>query len=340
MKKQLTLALICVAILTSCQQPVLQQECPPAPIAEQFMSIMVLKGDNSVTYKEGSYEGILNDVVLESIRKFKKDSFDFYEPLGDPMDEPLHLTKAEVERKLVYVDSLYFEDPEPPFKLSLQVVRDSMNPELFHSLRVFEKWFVDRNFRLTREVVDYITTFEQLDRQTGEVRGLEPYFYVRSSKQIGKPKKLASVRYKQGIDTEWPKELRGHWFRENLEHSARRKFLHPLMTKAESGEIPVYESPGDEKPLSVDQLRAKLLMVDTLFRENPAPPYDMEMFVVEASMNNPYEVTAIEFVQDLYVYENLALEIDVKWYAPVIALRDQATGAIRGEETLYWIKNN
>jgi hypothetical protein len=52
-----------------------------------------------------------------------------------------------------------------------------------------------------------------------------------------------------------------------------------------------------------------------------------------------YNVNAIEFVQNVSYYANGSIEIDVKWYRPIMGIPDPVTGDLIGSKRLCWIKN-
>ena len=328
--------------LNACQQSTPTTKCPKAPLTDMFMSQLFLKGDKSVTYIDGSYEQIKSDVFEALIEKGREGSIRLEDPLLMPLDhDRMWLTKAEIERKIFWVDTQYVESPNPPHKIVMRVIKDTLDFNQFISIRPYEKWTLDDSLKLSREVLAYIPVCTNIDRTTGAVRGLEPYFYVASDTLKGKAKKIATVRYQQRIRSAWEGSDDVYmWHVENLEASARLKMFEPIFRKAWEGSLKVYSSPDDASLLSSEQLKPKLCFTDTVYIESPVEPYDLEMTVEEECQEVFYDqVVAIEFVQDVYLYENMAISIDVKWYAPIVETFDRSNGEVNGKEVIYWIKN-
>lgn len=338
MNRTLKFTLAGIILLASCQLQTSQPECPTVPLTEKFMGIMVLRGDNAVTFLEGSYESMLNDVFTASLNKAFEDSI----KLGDPLmvydeDEEYWYSTEDLQRKMVWVDTQYVENPNPPHNLSMQVVRDTFDMELFHSIRTIEQWYLDDSLKLKREIKGYITVAENLDPFTGEVRGLEPYFYVANNRSVAGLKKIATVQYRQKVlNPDWDE-----WYRENLEASRREKMFKPLIKKAWSGEIDVYASPTASKPMTSDELKQRLCRTDTSFYESPAPPYNMEMAISESCEDEfTDQIIAIDLVQDIYLDDNMQISLEMKWYAPVMEITDPVAWKPTGEtKTLFWIRN-
>ena len=319
----------------ACQQPQPQTECPPVPLTDLFLTSMQLKPDKGAVYTEGSYKAIQETFYNALIKKGLSDSIKFIDPLSSPLDdEQLVLTKAEIERKLIRVDTVYIENPNPPHELSMQVTRDTMSADLLASIRAYEKWYLTDSLKLNREVTGYLPVCEVIDAATGEVRGWMPLFNV-SPETKGERKKVATIQYQQPVKS----DLR-NWYHNNLEISARHKLFNPIIKAAWNGAIPVYDNP-EGTALTTEKLRENLCFVDTMYIENPMPPYDLQMTVVEECQSEFYDqVDAIALVQDVYVDDNLALSFEVKWYAPVMNVYNRMTGKPTGEtRTMFWVKN-
>lgn len=318
------------------------QDCPPVPLTEKFMAVMTLRGENAVTYMEGSFESVLNDVFKAGIHKALEDSI----RLGDPsmmydMEDAYWYTTEEVQQKMVWVDTQYVENPEPPHKLSMVLVENTFDTELFQSIRTIEQWYLNDSLQIKRKVDAYIPVVENVDPFTGEVRGLEPYFYVGCQQPSEQRKKVATVQYQQKVIYTNPNEYYPTWYRENLESSVREKLFRTLLKKARSGGVPVYALPDSKQQLSIEDVEKRLCRVDTVYAERPEPPYEMEKTLIEECDDWLYQkVVALNLVQDVYVDKNMQLYIDLKWYAPVMEVVDPATWEPTGEmKTLFWVKN-
>jgi len=116
----------------------------------------------------------LTQVIIEAVRE---GSLTAYDPLDDEFT--MTLTKAEIERKLSYIDTLYIEDPEPPYDLKMQVVEEDFDPSTVKEMRLKEDWFFDRQKSiLDVRIVGIQPVQDNIDRSTGEIRGKEPMFWV------------------------------------------------------------------------------------------------------------------------------------------------------------------
>lgn len=116
----------------------------------------------------------VTQVILEAV---KEGSLTAYDPLDDEFT--MTLTKAEIERKLNFIDTLYIEDPEPPYEMKMQVVDEPFNPANVKEFRLKEDWFFDRQKSVLEvRIIGIQPVADNIDRTTGEVRGKEPMFWV------------------------------------------------------------------------------------------------------------------------------------------------------------------
>jgi len=75
----------------------------------------------------------------------------------------------------------------------------------------------------------------------------------------------------------------------------------------------------------------------TAFIESPDPPHAIEKVMIDQTCG-PLDIVAIEFVQEVYLYDNGTLDMDVKWYGPVTGVTDKF-GTLTNPKTLFWVKN-
>lgn len=116
----------------------------------------------------------LTQVILEAV---KEGSLTAYDPLDDEFT--MTLTKAEIERKLNFIDTIYIEDPEPPYEMKMQVVDEPFNPANVKEFRLKEDWFFDRQKSVMEvRIIGIQPVADNIDRTTGEIRGKEPMFWV------------------------------------------------------------------------------------------------------------------------------------------------------------------
>jgi gliding motility associated protien GldN len=89
------------------------------------------------------------------------------------------LTKAEIERKLSFIDTQYIESPDPPYDLQMTVFEEAFQPSSVKEFRLKEDWFFDRQKSiLDVRIIGIQPVTENVDRTTGEVRGTDPMFWV------------------------------------------------------------------------------------------------------------------------------------------------------------------
>jgi gliding motility associated protien GldN len=116
----------------------------------------------------------LTQVILEAVRE---GSLTAYDPLDDEFT--MTLTKAEIERKLLFIDTLYIESPDPPYDLQMQVVEEPFQSANVKEIRLKEDWFFDRQKSiLDVRIIGIQPVADNIDRTTGELRGKEPMFWI------------------------------------------------------------------------------------------------------------------------------------------------------------------
>lgn len=116
----------------------------------------------------------LTQVIIEAVRE---GSLTAYDPLDDEFT--MTLTKAEIERKLSFIDTQYIESPDPPYDLQMTVIEEDFQPANVKEFRLKEDWFFDRQKSiLDVRIIGIQPVADNIDRTTGEVRGKEPMFWV------------------------------------------------------------------------------------------------------------------------------------------------------------------
>ena len=116
----------------------------------------------------------LTQVIIEAVRE---GSLTAYDPLDDEFT--MTLTKAEIERKLSFIDTQYIESPDPPYDLKMTVIEEEFDPANVKEMRLKEDWFFDRQKSiLDVRIIGIQPVADNIDRTTGEVRGKEPMFWV------------------------------------------------------------------------------------------------------------------------------------------------------------------
>jgi gliding motility associated protien GldN len=116
----------------------------------------------------------LTQVIIEAVRE---GSLTAYDPLDDEFT--MTLTKAEIERKLSFIDTQFIESPDPPYDLQMTVIEEEFDPANVKEIRLKEDWFFDRQKSiLDVRIIGIQPVADNIDRTTGEVRGKEPMFWV------------------------------------------------------------------------------------------------------------------------------------------------------------------
>ncbi len=116
----------------------------------------------------------LAQTIVEAVRE---GSLTAYDALDDEFT--ITLTKAEIERKLSYVDTQYIESPDPPYDLVMTLIPEEFDPADVKEFRVKEDWFFDRQRSVMDvRIIGIQPVAENKDKATGEVRGTEPMFWV------------------------------------------------------------------------------------------------------------------------------------------------------------------
>ena len=247
------------------------------------------------------------------------------------------LTPNEFEEQLIRVDTAYMENPEPPYDLKMVTVTDTFKGRHLSSVKVFESWKLSESFKLEKTVSHYMPVRENIEPLTGKLRGWNPLFIVNSIEPSGEPIKVVQIQYTQPVvkkDGDHPYQ----WYRGNLEASVREKFFEGLLTSMKSGELACYADAEESVPVEKEAIESALFMVDTMYIENPDPPHDLQMVILEMELDWN-KVNAIEFVEEIKYYDNGSMTIDVKWYRPVMGIPNPVTGNVIGSKGLFWIKN-
>ena len=316
------------------------QNCPEdPPLAPQFLSQIYLKGDTALA-GSGNNDGAgeLIEIIGLVIDQAFSGSLMTYDATLDGYKDLVALTPDEFEEKLIRIDTAYMENPKPPYNLEMVTVIDTFKGRHLSSLRVFESWKLSESFKLEKTVSHYMPVRANIDPLTGKLRGWNPLFIATSNEPSGEPIKVAQIQYTQPV-VKKDGDYKYQWYRENLETSVREKFFDGLLTSMKSGALACYANTEGSAPVDHETIEAALFMVDTMYIENPDPPHDLQMAILEMDLDW-YNVNAIEFVQEVKYYTNGSIEIDVKWYRPIMGIPDPFIGESIGSKKLFWIKNS
>lgn len=115
----------------------------------------------------------LTQVIVEAV---KEGSLTAYSSVDDEFTQTL--TKAEIEKMLMKIDTQYIESPDPPYDMQMVIVPKEFDPSDVKEYRVKEDWFFDKQRSvLDVRIIGLCPVRENFDAN-GEYRGTDPMFWV------------------------------------------------------------------------------------------------------------------------------------------------------------------
>lgn len=116
----------------------------------------------------------LTQVIMEAVRE---GSLTAYSASDDEFT--LTLTKAEIDKIGAKIDTIYVDNPEPPYDLQMKIVVNEFNPGTVKEYRIKEDWFFDKQ-RSVQDVriIGICPVADNIDPTTGEIRGSTPLFWI------------------------------------------------------------------------------------------------------------------------------------------------------------------
>jgi gliding motility associated protien GldN len=116
----------------------------------------------------------LTQVIVEAVQE---GSLTAYDVMDDEFT--LTLTKAEIEKKLMRIDTEYIENPDPPYDLQMTIIEETFQPKTVKEYRLKEDWFFDKQRSvLDVRIIGICPVQDNIDPLTGEVRGSTPMFWI------------------------------------------------------------------------------------------------------------------------------------------------------------------
>ena len=116
----------------------------------------------------------LTQVIVEAVQE---GSLTAYDVMDDEFT--LTLTKAEIEKKLMRIDTEYIENPDPPYDLQMTIIEEPFQPKTVKQYRLKEDWFFDKQRSvLDVRIIGICPVQDNIDPMTGEVRGSTPMFWI------------------------------------------------------------------------------------------------------------------------------------------------------------------
>ena len=116
----------------------------------------------------------LTQVIMEAVRE---GSLTAYSASDDEFT--LTLTKAEIDKIGAKTDTMYVENPDPPYDLQMKIVVNEFDPGTVKEYRIKEDWFFDKQ-RSVQDVriIGICPVADNIDPVTGEIRGSTPLFWI------------------------------------------------------------------------------------------------------------------------------------------------------------------
>ena len=116
----------------------------------------------------------LTQVIVEAVQEGSLTAYDVQD------DEfTLTLTKAEIEKQLMRIDTEYIENPDPPYDLQMTIIEEPFQPKTVKEYRLKEDWFFDKQRSvLDVRIIGICPVQDNIDPITGEVRGSTPMFWI------------------------------------------------------------------------------------------------------------------------------------------------------------------
>ena len=116
----------------------------------------------------------LTQVIMEAV---KEGSLTAYSASDDEFT--LTLTKAEIDKIGAKTDTMYVENPDPPYDLQMKIVVNEFDPGTVKEYRIKEDWFFDRQRSvLDVRIIGICPVADNIDPVTGEIRGSTPLFWI------------------------------------------------------------------------------------------------------------------------------------------------------------------
>lgn len=119
-----------------------------------------------------------------------------------------------------------------------------------------------------------------------------------------------------------------------------KQLWNELMKALESGKVEAYNATDNKTKLTLNEVKKIGNYADTMYVENPDPPYDLQMKVIKRTFN-PNNIVEWRFTENMvYDVKKGTLTKQVTHITPLIQAIDPLTGEVRGKQLLVSIKLN
>ncbi len=116
-------------------------------------------------------------LVQLMLNALREGSLTAYDAMNDEFTTPL--SWSSVRNFGSRTDTIWVENPEPPYYLEPKPVPHSFDPSTVKEFRIKEVWFFDKQrSEMNVRIVGICPVAENTDPVTGEVRGMTPMFWV------------------------------------------------------------------------------------------------------------------------------------------------------------------
>ncbi|MCG3167659.1 MAG: hypothetical protein POELPBGB_03453 [Bacteroidia bacterium] len=111
------------------------------------------------------------------LQALSEGSLTAYDPLNDEFTTPL--SYSTIKNFGSQIDTIYVPNPEPPYDLEMKIVQKEFDPSTVKEFRIKEVWFFDKQRSVMDvRIIGICPVAENVDPASGEVRGMQPLFWV------------------------------------------------------------------------------------------------------------------------------------------------------------------
>lgn len=116
-------------------------------------------------------------LVQLMLNAMKEGSLTAYDPMNDEFTT--QLSRSSTRNFGSWTDTIYVPNPDPPYDVEMKLVEREFDPATVKEFRIKEVWFFDRQRSVMDvRIIGICPVAENIDPNTGEVRGMSPMFWV------------------------------------------------------------------------------------------------------------------------------------------------------------------
>jgi len=168
---------------------------------------------------------------------------------------------------------------------------------------------------------------------------LLPFVFLLSCKEEAKQNETTATTHEEG----WTKPMMTAvdapttYFDDvdDVDFSDYSKLILEIFEAVYAGKLQAYHF-IDGTPLSIDQVKAACQLVDTMFVDNPNPPFEQQTKIVVSDFST--EIHSVKVKETWHFNkETMQLEKKVLGVAPRMEVINFQTGEIKGYTPLFWV---